>query len=136
MVPVKLAPPLAGALVLLLASIGLYGVIALAVAQRRREIGIRVALGAKPVAVVALLFLQGLRLSGLGLLIGLPLSIGALAAVGNMMVLTGENGALPVNPTVIGAVIAATVTAVAAVATWLPARRAATVDPMIALRAE
>jgi ABC-type antimicrobial peptide transport system permease subunit len=126
----------AGALVLLLASIGLYGVIALAVAQRRREIGIRIALGAKPVEVVALLFRQGLRLSGLGLLIGLPLSILGLAAVGQVMVLTGDNGALPVNPTVIGVIIAATVTLVAAVATWLPARRAAVVDPMIALRAE
>ena len=126
----------AGALVLLLASIGLYGVIALAVAQRRREIGIRIALGAKPVEVVALLFRQGLRLSGLGLLIGLPLSILGLAAVGQVMVITGDNGALPVNPTVIGAIIAAAVTLVAAVATWLPARRAAVVDPMIALRAE
>src|SRR6185503_17797753 len=102
----------------------------------RREIGIRIALGAKPVEVVALLFRQGLRLSGLGLLIGLPLSILGLAAVGQVMVITGDNGALPVNPTVIGAIIAAAVTLVAAVATWLPARRAAVVDPMIALRAE
>ena len=126
----------AGVLVLVLASIGLYGVIALAVAQRRREIGIRIALGAKPVEVVTLLFLQGLRLCGLGLLIGLPLSIGALAAVGHVMVLTGENGALPVNPTVIGVLIGFTVTVVAAFATWLPARRAAIVDPMIALKTE
>jgi len=126
----------AGALVLLLASIGLYGVIALAVTQRRREIGIRIALGAKPVEVVALLFRKGLWLSGLGLLIGLPLSIACLAAVGHVMVLTGENGALPVNPAAIGGLIAVTVIAVAAVATWLPARRAAVVDPMIALRTE
>jgi predicted permease len=126
----------AGALVLLLASIGLYGVIALAVTQRRREIGIRIALGAKPVEVVALLFRKGLWLSGLGLLIGLPLSIACLAAVGHVMVLTGENGALPVNPAAIGGLIAITVIVVAAVATWLPARRAAVVDPMIALRTE
>jgi predicted permease len=127
---------MAGALVLLLASIGLYGVITLAVTQRRREIGIRIALGAKPVEVVALLFRQGVRLSGLGLLIGLPLSIAGLAAIGSIMVLTGDNGALPVNPPVIGGMIAVTVIVVAAIATWLPARRAAVVDPMIALRAE
>ena len=126
----------AGALVLLLASIGLYGVIALAVTQRRREIGIRIALGAKPVEVVALLFRQGLWLSGLGLLIGLPLSVAALSAVGHVMVLTGENGALPVNPAVIGGIIAIIVIGVAGIATWLPARRAAIVDPMIALRTE
>jgi len=126
----------AGALLLLLASIGLYGVIALAVAQRRREIGIRIAVGAKPVDVVALLFLQGVRLSGLGLVIGLPLSVGALMAVGSIMVITGDNGALPINPTAIGGIIAVSVIAVAAFATWLPARRAAVVDPMIALRAD
>ena len=126
----------AGALVLLLASIGLYGVIALAVTQRRREIGIRIALGAKPVEVVALLFRQGLWLSGLGLAIGLPLSVLGLAAIGQVMVLTGDNGALPFSPAGIGAIIAAVVIVVAAIATWLPARRAAIVDPMIALRAE
>ena len=136
MMQVGTAIGIAGALVLLLASIGLYGVIALAVTQRRREIGIRIALGAKPVEVVALLFRQGLWLSGLGLLIGLPLSIAGLVAIGHVMVLTGDNGALPVNPPVIGGLIAITVITVAAIATWLPARRAAGVDPMIALRTE
>ncbi|HEY6826264.1 MAG TPA: ABC transporter permease [Gemmatimonadaceae bacterium] len=126
----------AGALVLLLASIGLYGVIALAVAQRRREIGIRIALGAKPVEVVALLFRQGLRLSAVGLVIGLPFSVLGLFAIGRVMVITGDNGALPVNPVAIGGMIALVVVTVAAIATWLPARRAAVVDPMIALRTE
>src|SRR5689334_6370396 len=70
-----------GVLVLLLASIGLYGVIGLAVAQRRREIGIRMALGSKPSTVVGLLFRQGLRLVALGLAIGLPLSLALIKAL-------------------------------------------------------
>jgi predicted permease len=125
-----------GALVLLLASIGLYGVIGLAVAQRQREIGVRVALGAKPRRVVGLLFAQGIRLAGVGLLIGLPLSILALVLVARFGTGDGDLTAAGVNPTLIGGAIAAIVLAVASIATWLPARRAAAVDPMIALRSE
>lgn len=125
------------ALVLLLASIGLYGVIGLAVAQRHREIGIRIALGAHPMAVVGLLFRQGVRLAGVAMLIGLPLSMLALVVVAKVS--NGDGGALAgagLHPTTIGGSIAAVVLAVAAIATWLPARRAAAVDPMIALRSE
>ena len=126
----------AGALVLLLASIGLYGVIGIAVAQRRREIGVRIALGAKPTSVVGLLFSKGLRLALIGLAIGLPLSIVTLSFVGGELGTAFDSGTLGVSPPVIGLLIALTVLAVASIATWLPARRAAKVDPMIALRAE
>jgi putative ABC transport system permease protein len=125
----------AGGLVLLLASIGLYGVIGLAVAQRRREIGIRIALGARPTAVVAMLFRQGLRLGGIGLVIGLPLSIGALIVIRTVLGGAGDGAALA-NPTALGAFVAVTVLAVASLATWLPARRAASIAPTLALRAE
>jgi predicted permease len=128
----------AGALVMLLASIGLYGVIGLAVAQRRREIGIRIALGAQPRAAVALLFGQGLRLAALGLLIGLPFSVAALVAIRSL----GGNGdadlgsMIGMSPTLVGVLIGVAVLIVAAIATWLPARRAAGVDPLLALRVE
>jgi hypothetical protein len=132
---VGVAAAAGGALVLLLASIGLYGVIGLAVAQRRREIGIRIALGARATSVVGLLFWQGVRLAGIGLLVGLPLSVGALELIARIT--TGDGGAASgVSPTIIGLAIGATVLLVAAGATWLPARRAAMVDPMIALRSE
>jgi predicted permease len=124
----------AGALVLLLASIGLYGVIGLAVTQRRREIGIRIALGAKPVEVVAMLFKQGLRLGLLGLVIGLPVTIAAAMALAKVSAETGDGGELVVSPFVTGPAIAVVVLIVTAVATWLPARRAAVVDPTLALR--
>ena len=126
----------AGALVLLLASVGLYGVIALSVTQRRREIGIRIALGARPVEVVALLFRQGVKLGVLGLVIGLPLSLVALTMLAHGITRTGENGVMPIGMIVIGSMIALVVIAVAMVATWIPARRAAIVDPMLALRTD
>lgn len=125
-----------GALVLLLASIGLYGVIGLAVGQRRREIGIRMALGAKSKAVVGMLFRQGLRLGAIGLAIGLPLSVGLITALAAATGGQRDGGPLPINPYIAGAGIAAVVMTVTALATWLPARRGAKVDPLIALRAE
>jgi putative ABC transport system permease protein len=120
----------AGALVLLLASIGLYGVVALAVGQRRREIGIRMALGARAGQVVGMLFAGGVRMSVIGLLIGLPLSVVALRAL--IVAVRGPQ----VSTTLVGAGIAASVLSVAALATWIPARRAAVINPVIALRAE
>jgi predicted permease len=117
-----------GVLALLLASIGLYGVIALALAQRRREIGIRIALGARPGRVVRMLFQSGLWLSIAGLALGLPLSVLAMS-------IAARTAQLPdINIVVVGATIALLVIGVASFATWLPARRAASVDPMIALR--
>ena len=122
-----------GLLALFLASIGLYGVVALAVRQRHREIGIRVALGARPRQVIAMFFKSGLRLSMLGIVLGLPLSVMAI-----YLLLSSFAGMWSNNMWLVGAaiVVAAVVVAVASVATWVPARRAAGVDPLIAIRVE
>jgi hypothetical protein len=122
-----------GLLALLLASIGLYGVVALAVRQRHREIGIRVALGARPRQVIRMFFVSGLRVSVVGLVLGLPLSVAAL------YVLVSTVGGMHSNTVVIAGatvVIAVAVVAVASLATWVPARRAASVDPLVAIRVE
>lgn len=120
----------AGALALLLASIGLYAVVSLAVGQRKREIGIRIALGGKPSRVAAMFFTSGVRLSAIALLIGLPLSVLGLKLVSSMLI------APKLNLFLLGLGIATVVLVVASAAAWLPARRAATVDPSLALRAE
>jgi len=113
-----------------LSAAGLYGVISYLVAQRTREIGIRMALGSEPADVVRLLLRQGSRLVVLGLVLGV---LGALVAGRFLMsVLTGLQA--PDAATVGG--LAAFLGAVAFLATYLPARRAARVDPLIAIRAE
>lgn len=120
----------ASALVLLLASIGLYGVVALALGQRRREIGVRLALGARPQQVVAMLFKGGVNLSLLGLALGLPISLIVTRFL-------AQQAELPnINLSLVGAAIAAVVLGVAAFATWLPARKAAYVDPVTTMRAD
>ena len=123
----------AGALALLLASIGLFAVIALAVGQRRREIGIRLALGARPSGVAGMFFVSGLRMSAIGLLLGLPVSILALDVGITQGVIIVPNF---FSVSMVGAGVAMVVLAVAAAATWFPARKAATVDPASALKAE
>ena len=124
-----------GLLALLLASIGLYGVVALAVRQRYREIGIRVALGARPRQVIAMFFTSGLRLCVVGILLGLPLSLAGLNAI-----VAGTPGVevdlLSRVTLMLGAAIAGAVIAVASLASWVPARRAALVDPLDAIRVE
>jgi predicted permease len=120
----------AGALALTLASIGLYAIIAFGVGERRREIGVRMALGARGAQVTRLFFARGVRLTAIGVAIGLPLSVAAVRATQRML-----SGASAVGPIVILAVVIAAL-AVAAVASWLPARRAASVDPLKVLRAE
>jgi predicted permease len=121
-----------GALALLLASLGLYGVIALAVRQRTREIGIRIALGAKPLRVARMFLASGVRLGGLALAIGLPLSMVML----KLMLSQAELLAPKVNSWLVGAGVAVSLLAVAAAATWIPARRASLVDPASTLRTE
>jgi predicted permease len=121
-----------GALALLLASLGLYGVIALAVRQRTREIGIRIALGAKPVRVARMFLGSGVRLGVVGLAIGLPLTMLLL----RLLLSNAELLAPKVNQWAIGVGIAATLLAVAAAATWVPAQRAARIDPSSTLRTE
>ena len=119
-----------GIVALLLASLGLYAIIAFAVAQRTREIGVRLAMGASPARVVRHFFRDGVRVSAIGLAIGLPATvIGILVVKASVLGFTIHSVAsvLLVIPVLIG---------VAALASWLPARRAGRVDPMITLRAE
>jgi putative ABC transport system permease protein len=118
------------ALALLLAGVGVYGVIAYLVSDRTREVGIRMALGAQCRDVQRLVLRQGLTLAGLGIGIGLP---GALAATQLLRSLLF--GISPIDP-VTYLVIPLLVLGVAGLACWVPARRAARVDPMVALRCE
>jgi putative ABC transport system permease protein len=115
---------------LLLAAIGLYGVLAFVVAQRTREIGVRVALGAARSEVLALILKQGMTLGGAGLLIGLA---GSLAAARVLRSLLYETDVY--DPATF-AVVPILLAAVALVACYVPARRAAVVDPMVTLRSE
>lgn len=116
-----------GALVLLLSSIGLYGSVALGVRQRRREIGVRMALGARAEQVVGLFYTDGVRLGIIGLVLGLPLSVAASNLV--------EQGAA-MSHAVVGGAIALVVLVVASIATLIPAARAARVNPVISLQSE
>ncbi|MEO5957687.1 MAG: FtsX-like permease family protein [Opitutaceae bacterium] len=115
---------------LLLAAIGIYGVLAHQVQQRTNEIGIRMALGAQVRDVFTLVLGQGLRLTLIGAAIGLA---GAFA-VGR--VLASIMPGLPAENLLTAATVTALLVGVALLACWLPARRAAKVDPMVALRAE
>ena len=117
-------------LALLLAGFGLFSVMAYSVAQRRREIGIRMALGAQAADVRSLVVSQALRLGGIGVVIGLA---GALAAA--RVIATLLFGVSPSDP-ITFASVCALLLAVLAAAAYLPARRATRVDPMIALRTE
>jgi len=129
-----------GSLAVLLAALGLYGVMAYAVTQRTQEIGIRIALGARPIDVLAMVERQGLILTGIGLAAGM---VGALAisrvlasvsftdsAMGGGVALAGSSS---LNPLIYVAA-AAFLCAVGALAAYFPARRAASVEPMRALR--
>jgi predicted permease len=115
---------------LLLASVGLYGVMALTVTQRTRELGIRLALGAQRADVFRLVLSQGMRLVVSGLIMGLLGAVGA--GRGLQSVLYGVGGSD--TPALSFALFALAI--VALIACWLPARRATRVDPMVALRAE
>ncbi len=120
-----------GAVALFLAAIGLYSVVAFAVGQRIREIGIRTALGAGKRQVIGLFLFRGLRLSVAGLAIGLTLS---LIAVRLMAAAQGEDP--PAGILWVTTLVAVVVIGVALLATWIPARRAARIDPLHALRVD
>jgi predicted permease len=115
---------------LLLASVGVYGVLAYSVSQRTQEIGVRVALGASARDVLRLVVGDGLRLAGVGIALGL-----VLAPVGTWFAKSLFYNVGPFDPLTFMAV-AAFLLAVALVASYLPARRATHVDPLVALRAE
>jgi predicted permease len=115
---------------LLVALVGIYGVVAYSVAQRRRELGVRLAFGATPSSVVGLVLLQGMRPVAIGLAGGLS---GGLATTGVLRSLLFQVS--PRDPVVASAVLAS-IAVVAALACYLPARRAALADPLIALRSE
>ena len=131
-----------GSLAVLLAGIGLYSVMAWSVAQRTQEIGIRMALGARPSVVLAMVLRQGITLAVIGLAFGLALAFAAArgiasvsftnSAMGAGAGLIGKHASAPLID--LGAALLLCL--IAALASFIPARRAASVDPMQALRSE
>lgn len=121
---------IAGAMALVLGIIGLYGVIAYAVSQRRREIGIRLALGAEPGELKKMFVRNGLVLASIGVAIGLCAAAGLMGLMKSLLF-----GISPFDPLTYAAVPVVLIAA-AMLASYLPARRAATVDPVEALKAE
>jgi predicted permease len=119
---------LVSGLALLLAAIGLYGVVSYAVARRTREVGIRIALGAEPRGVVAMVMASGLKLVAIGAGIGLLLSIALARGVGGLLY-----GVAPLDPWTY-VTVPAVIAGVALLAAWVPARHASRLDPMQALR--
>jgi putative ABC transport system permease protein len=117
------------AIALLLAALGLHAVMASAVAQRTRELGIRMALGAQPRAVVLLVVRQGMTLVAVGLLVGL---LGALALTSALATVVAADVSATDPLTYVA--VAVLLTCVGLLATWIPARRATRIDPMTAMR--
>ena len=117
-------------LALLLASIGLYGVLSYAVTQRSREIGLRIALGATAGSVMRVVVARGLALTGIGLSIGLALAWAGTRALQNVLY-----GVTAGDPSTYAAVVAL-LSAIALLASYLPARRASRMDPIAVLRAD
>lgn len=119
-----------GGLGTLLAGIGLYGVIAFSVARRTREIGVRMALGARPGAVLSMVMRQGLTIVLAGVVIGGALAVAAASALRGVLY-----GITPFDPVSWGLALTAMLAA-AAIANFVPARRAMRIDPITALRTE
>jgi putative ABC transport system permease protein len=119
-----------GGLGLVLAMIGIYGVLSDRVGRRTREIGIRMALGALRSDVVRLVLRHGLALTGLGLALGLAGAVALTRVLGSLLYGVGA-----LDPLTLGAVVL-TLTAVATLASWIPAHRASRLDPLVAMRAE
>jgi predicted permease len=117
----------AGGIALFLAGLGLYGVMAFWVAQRTREIGVRMALGGERRRVVGLVLRQGMAQTGWGLAVGLVLAVPVARAFGSVLFDVAWY-----DPMVFGSILAILITA-AALGCWLPARRATSIDPMEAL---
>ena len=113
----------------MLSVIGVYGVISYSVSQRTREIGIRMALGAQPGAILGLVLRQGIVIVAAGLVLGLALSLASSKLVGKFLVVSGAD---PLTYCTVSAVL----TLVALAACYLPARRSTRVNPIVALRHE
>jgi hypothetical protein len=119
-----------GGIALLLAAIGVYGVLSYAVEQRTQEIGVRVALGASRGNVLSLVVSHGVRLAAVGVVVGLIASYFVMPVIESQLVKVS-----PTDPlSFIG--VSIFLTAIAIVASYVPARRATAVDPLVALRAE
>jgi predicted lysophospholipase L1 biosynthesis ABC-type transport system permease subunit len=131
---VAMLASLFGALALLLACVGLYGLLAFSLVQRTTELGIRLALGARRSDVVWLLVREALWLVAIGIAVGVPAAL-LLGRFASSQVAGLLFGLKPTDPFVIGSSVLILI-AVAMLAAYLPARRAARVDPMLALRAE
>ncbi len=121
---------LLGLIGLILAAVGLYGVISYTASQRTHEIGIRMALGANPFQVLRLVLRQGLILTCIGVAIGLAAALAATRVLSVMLY-----GVSPTDPLTFASIVTLLVS-VALAACWIPARRAMRVDPMVALRYE
>jgi len=119
-----------GVVALVLAAVGIYGIMSHAVKRRTREIGIRMALGARPNDVLRLVVRQGMSLAAIGLVIGIAAALVATQLLKRM--LFGVSATDPLTFSVIVVVLAA----VAFVASWVPARRAVLTDPTLALRSD
>jgi putative ABC transport system permease protein len=115
---------------LLLAALGVYGIVAYSVSQRAREFGIRVALGARPGQIIGMVVGQNLRVVAFGLIAGLVTAIPATRLLRGLLFQVGPND--PMTFVAIGVMLAA----VAMVASYLPARRGTQVDPVVTLKAE
>jgi predicted permease len=115
---------------LLLAAVGLYGIMAYSSARRTREMGVRMALGAQPSDILAIVVKEGMRLAAFGVAIGLVLAAGATRVIAGLLF-----GVSPLDPAAFLGMSAALIV-VALLACYLPARRAAAADPLAALRAE
>jgi len=117
-----------GSLALLLAAVGTYGILSYIVTERRREIGIRMALGADRRSVMGMVLRQGLTLTGVGLVAGIAVSFVVNRALGSMLF------AIKPNDPLTFAGVASLIALVAAVACLVPARSATLVDPLVVLR--
>jgi ABC-type antimicrobial peptide transport system permease subunit len=121
---------ISAAMALLLGVVGIYGVVAYLAARRTREIGIRLALGAQTSDVRRLILRHGLSLTGVGILLGTIVSLATSRLISALLF-----GVAPTDPVTYAGVSIA-LAAVALLATWLPARRASQVEPLVALRYE
>jgi len=119
-----------GGLALLLATIGVYAVMAFSVGQRTREIGVRVALGARSTEIIAMFLREGWRLAAFGIAVGIALSAGVAKVLSSVFL------GLRMSDAIVFALGAGLLSFAVLAACWIPARRAAGVDPMIALRSE